>query len=64
VIEETIGGMPAVAVALEGAFHVETQYCGLSLEEYAREGTEQVLVRLPASASSKPLRDSEIEDME
>jgi len=28
---------------------VETPYCGFSLEEYAREGTEQVLVRLPAS---------------
>src|SRR5271155_2703577 len=28
---------------------VETPYCGFSLEEYAREGTERVLVRLPAS---------------
>jgi phosphoribosyl-dephospho-CoA transferase len=28
---------------------VEAPYCGFSLEEYAREGTEQVLVRLPAS---------------
>jgi len=28
---------------------VETPYCGFSLEEYAREGTKQVLVRLPAS---------------
>jgi len=28
---------------------VETPYCGFSLEEYAREGAEQVLVRLPAS---------------
>jgi phosphoribosyl-dephospho-CoA transferase len=28
---------------------VETPYCGFSLEEYAREGTEQVLVRLPVS---------------
>jgi phosphoribosyl-dephospho-CoA transferase len=28
---------------------VETPYCGFSLEEFAREGTEQVLVRLPAS---------------
>ena len=28
---------------------VETQCCGFSLEEYAREGTERVLVRLPAS---------------
>src|SRR5271170_2089872 len=28
---------------------VETLYCGFSLEEYAREETEQVLVRLPES---------------
>jgi phosphoribosyl-dephospho-CoA transferase len=28
---------------------VETPYCGFSLEEYAREGTQRVLVRLPAS---------------
>jgi phosphoribosyl-dephospho-CoA transferase len=28
---------------------VETPHCGFSLEEYAREGTEQVLIRLPAS---------------
>ncbi len=28
---------------------VETPYCGFSLEEYAREETEQVLVRLPES---------------
>ena len=28
---------------------VETPYCGFSLEEYARKGSEQVLVRLPAS---------------
>jgi phosphoribosyl-dephospho-CoA transferase len=28
---------------------VETPYCGFSLEEYARERTGQVLVRLPAS---------------
>jgi phosphoribosyl-dephospho-CoA transferase len=28
---------------------VETSNCGFSLEEFAREGTEQVLVRLPAS---------------
>ena len=26
---------------------VETLYCGFSLEEYARDGTERVLVRLP-----------------
>lgn len=28
---------------------VETPYCGFSLEEYAREGTEKVLIRLPES---------------
>jgi phosphoribosyl-dephospho-CoA transferase len=28
---------------------VESPYCGFSLEEYAREGTERVLARLPAS---------------
>ena len=58
VIEETIGGMPAVAVALEGAFHVETQYCGLSLEEYARGyRTGPRAIACEPSASSRPLGD-------
>src|SRR5580698_779077 len=38
--------MSAAPVKLD--VRVETPHCGFSLEEYAREGTEQVLVRLPA----------------
>jgi phosphoribosyl-dephospho-CoA transferase len=45
---------------------VETPYCGFSLEEFAREGTEQVLVRLPASRqlAADPWAISVIEDTE
>jgi phosphoribosyl-dephospho-CoA transferase len=45
---------------------VETPYCGFSLEEYAREGTERVLVRLPASRklAADPWAISVIEDTE
>ena len=45
---------------------VETPYCGFSLEEYAREGTEQMLVRLPASRqlAADPWAISVIEDTE
>jgi phosphoribosyl-dephospho-CoA transferase len=43
---------------------VETPYCGFSLEEYARERTEQVLVRLPESRqlAADPWAISVIED--
>jgi phosphoribosyl-dephospho-CoA transferase len=46
--------------------HVETPHCGFSLEEFAREGTEQVLVRLPAirRLAADPWSISVIEDME
>lgn len=45
---------------------VETPYCGFSLEEYARERTEQVLVRLPGSRrlAADPWAISIIEDRE
>lgn len=33
---------------------VETTYCGFSLEEFAREGTEQILVRLPEGPRFAP----------
>jgi phosphoribosyl-dephospho-CoA transferase len=43
---------------------VETPYCGFSLEEYAREGTKQILVRLPAcrKLAADPWAISVIED--
>jgi phosphoribosyl-dephospho-CoA transferase len=43
---------------------VETPHCGFSLEEFAREGTEQVLVRLPAilQFAADPWSISVIED--
>jgi phosphoribosyl-dephospho-CoA transferase len=45
---------------------VETPHCGFSLEEFAREGTEQVLVRLPTirQLAADPWAISVIEDME
>jgi phosphoribosyl-dephospho-CoA transferase len=45
---------------------VETPHCGFSLEEFAREGTEQVLVRLPAirQLATDPWSISVIEDTE
>jgi phosphoribosyl-dephospho-CoA transferase len=45
---------------------VETPYCGFSLEEFTREGTEQVLVRLPSirQLAADPWAISVIEDME
>ena len=45
---------------------VETPHCGFSLEEFAREGTEQVLVRLPAirQLAADPWSISVIEDTE
>jgi phosphoribosyl-dephospho-CoA transferase len=43
---------------------VETPYCGFSLEEFARAGTERVLVRLPAGRqfAADPWAISVIED--
>ena len=45
---------------------VETPYCGFSLEEYAREGTEKILIRLPESRKlvTNPWAISVTEDME
>jgi phosphoribosyl-dephospho-CoA transferase len=45
---------------------VETLYCGFSLEEYAREETEQVLVRLPecSQLATDPWSVSVIKDEE
>ena len=45
---------------------VETPHCGFSLEEFAREGTEQVLVRLPAGPrfAADPWSISVVEDTE
>ncbi len=45
---------------------VETPHCGFSLEEFAREGTEQVLVRLPTirRLAADPWSISAIEDTE
>jgi phosphoribosyl-dephospho-CoA transferase len=45
---------------------VETLHCGFSLEEYVRKGTEQVLVRLPASRqlAADPWAISVIKDKE
>jgi phosphoribosyl-dephospho-CoA transferase len=43
---------------------VETPHCGFSLEEYAREGTEKILIRLPESRklAANPWAISVIED--